>query len=361
MANGGGIGTGLAEGLEAAQQLQLGKLAEQQRSIQVQQSQLQLDALKRMMNFTGSKQFQQELASPSGADEALAQLEAVQFSSGMTQAGAATARARYEQNMAQSYQQGERAMANMRTSQAIQNILAGVDPNNPATLQAAKLQIQWLLPKDTVPQMRQYFQKLTMQQLPQSLQMAKIFEEKMRAVADGARAQADAGRANLEKAEAQNAESQSQLALARKAHLAKEGGTAQAAQYKQIEDEMASRLQAEYPIPAMTDAMEQGTTDMTARRANFKARYQSVAAQIADMAQEYMQQGMGRTAAIHRAYTMAKSEGLLHVFDAMGTRSQHAGPKGTVSPATLTQYAEKYHLSVEQAKQALTSQGYTVQ
>jgi hypothetical protein len=325
MANGGGIGTGLAEGLEAAQQLQLGKLAEQQRSIQVQQSQLQLDALKRMMNFTGSKQFQQELASPSGADEALAQLEAVQFSSGMTQAGAATARARYEQNMAQSYQQGERAMANMRTSQAIQNILAGVDPNNPATLQAAKLQIQWLLPKDTVPQMRQYFQKLTMPQLPQSLQMAKIFEEKMRAVADGARAQADAGRANLEKAEAQNAESQSQLAQARKAHLAKEGGTAQAAQYKQIEDEVASRLQAEHPIPPMGEGDKE--QDPAARRANFKARYQSVAAQIADMAQEYMQQNMGRTAAIHRAYTMAKAEGLLKVFDAMGSPSKSTPTK----------------------------------
>ena len=111
----------------------------------------------------------------------------------------------------------------------------------------------------------------------------------------------------------------------------------------------------------MTDAMEAGTTDMTARRANFKAQYDSVAASVADQAQEYMQQGMGREAAIRRAWAAAKADGRMHIFDAIGTRSQHAGPKGTVSPATLTQYAEKYHLSVEQAKQALTSQGYTVQ
>src|SRR5215469_16528869 len=199
MAESVGAASGFASGLEAAQQLQLGKLAEQQQSIQLQTSQMRLDALKKLTAFTSSKQFQHELMSgPSGADQALARLEAVQFGQGMTEAGAATARARYESAMSSAYAQGEQAQATARSAATVQQILSTVDPKNPATLASAKLQLQWALPQNADPKLRKYLQNLTMDQLPQSLQLAKIVEEKARAAADQARAAADRGRANLE-------------------------------------------------------------------------------------------------------------------------------------------------------------------
>lgn len=357
----GGFATGLAGGMEAAQQLQLGKLAEQQRNVQLQTSQIQLDALKRMMSFTQGKQFQQELASgPSGADSALAQLEAVQFGAGMTEAGAATARARYEQTVSQSLSASERAMATSRTAATVQQILAGVDPKNPATLASAKLQLQWVLPQDADPRFRKYLQNLTMDQLPQSLQMAKIVETRARAAADEARARADAGRSNLEAAESRRASAQTDLAEAQRAHLQKEGAL-QPKMQQQLETEIASKLEAAYPMPETEATTAAGSTDATARRANWKARYASVAGDIADQVQVLMQRGMPRAQAIDKAYKDAEAQGRLKVFDAMAGNKPGKPPGGTISQQTLTQYAEKYHMSLDQAKQSLASQGIVVQ
>lgn len=354
----GGFVTGLVGGLDAAQQLQLGKLAEQQKSVQLQTSQLQLDAIQRMLNFTQGKQFQQELASgPSGADSALAQLEAVQFGAGMTEAGAATARARYEQTVSQSLSASERAMATSRTAATVQQILASVDPKNPATLASAKLQLQWVLPQDTNPMFRKYLQHMTMDQLPQSLQMAKIVETRARAAADEARARAYAGRSNLEAAESTRARAQTDLAEAQRVHLQKEGAF-QPKQYQQLQSEIESKLEAAYPMPE-TKTTGMTSTDTAGRRANWRARYASVAGDIADQVQVLMQRGMPQAQAVEKAYSDAEKQGRLKVFDAMAGTKPVGGK--TFTKAQITEYAEKYHMSVEQVKEQILAKGGRVE
>lgn len=315
----GGFGSGLAEGLQVASALQTERADRAQKEVNLQQSQLQLDATRQLHAFATGKAFQEAISDPNTATQALYDFANQALADGLPDQAKAIYDVISNKQYTEAYSAEQLNLAQARTADELGQAAANVhDPQSWNTFQ------QWVnafhpeLLRN--PAMKQFLSGgYSQQKVSMIPNIAKTVQQQALAKADSARAlQADTA-ARREQFEDERDEAEANEANARADALRKQGA-AEGIPTKQETQSVVDRLKADYPM-ASTEPVDTGNqlTDTTAVRENREAVYNTVASGIASAAKDYAKQGMSWQKALDKAMADAKAHGDLN-------RLQRRGP-----------------------------------
>lgn len=332
----GGFGSGLAEGLQVASALQTEQLDRAQKEVNLQQSQLRLDATRQLHAFATGRSFQEAISNPQTATQAMYDFANQALADGLPDQAKAIYDVISNKEYTDAYSAEQLNLSQARTANELGEAAANVhDPQSWATFQ------QWVSAYHPEllrnPAMKQFLAgPYSAQKVSMIPNVAKTVQQQALAKADAARAtQADAT-ARRQEFENRRDEAEADEAEARADALRKQGAEDQLPS-KQETQSVVDRLKADYPM-ATTEPVEQGgqLVDATATRENREAAYTSTARSIASAAKQYVKQGMPWSKAVDKALGEAKAHGDLKRFQRPGNQ----GAVPTAGPTKITSDAE---------------------
>lgn len=222
-----GFGVGLAEGLQIAQNLQIGEVEKQQKEVALQQSQIQLQGLKVYQNLMSDKSFQADMASgdPSRRNHALYEAADALMAGGMIEQGTALSTMVSDQEKNNAYITEQKSLAIQRKVESVRQAFAGVT-NEQEWRQAQILAQSSLDPQDLqVPAIKQFmsgpYDPNKIRILPEYLDRMKILAQK---AADEARARQEDAAAKKDAVDELAVEARADRDAAQAAFLRKETG-----------------------------------------------------------------------------------------------------------------------------------------
>jgi hypothetical protein len=281
---------GVAEALQLTQALQTGEIENKQKQVALESSQLNLDNLKKLQASLGGQAFQQAMGSgdPGQQNKALNDLATVYLSDGFPEQAAAITRMATDMTTSRAYSAEQEAQASQKIWTMAGDVLGGAHDAQSWNLGMQLIQSQ-LTPEQLA---NPNVQKLV--KTPYSPDLVKMMPGFSQHMVQQAQAHADTARALASDAEARHYDKETELAEhniketdARTAELKRHGATDLIPSKEEI-TQSANDLQALFP-EAETEPVVQpgGVTDATATRANYKARVESVAQRVAELAKTY--------------------------------------------------------------------------
>lgn len=324
---------GVAEGLQLVQALQTGKIDQQQRQVQLEMSQLQLDNTKKLQAALGAHSFG-NLSGPDGQQNtnALFDLANVYLSANSPQQAKAVTDIALNAVTSKAYAAEQQAAATKKYIDMAEDLFSRV--SGPEEWRQAQMFMQSQLPPEAMqnPNVKAL---LTSEYSPDKVRIMPGFLENLRI---RAQAHADQSRAAAEEARTRYYKFEDDLDVARgheaeaRADYYRQHGAGDLVPKKDEIEAAANDLQELYPEPEAQPVVQGGKiTDTTAARANYKARVNARATEIAEAAKSYVKQGMKPDQARKRALEEAKARGDLKVLEApVGTPTR--APAGSPIP-----------------------------
>jgi hypothetical protein len=340
MAEGSELGWGaggMADAMQLMQTLQTGQIENKQKQVELESSTLQLDNLKKLQASLGGQAFQSAMGSgdPNQQNKALTDLATTYLADGFPQQAAAVTHMATEMATTRATVTAKQAEDSVKYITMAEDVFSNVSNSKEWSMAQQFMQSQ--LPPDALANPR-VKALLTMGYSPDLVKVLPGYFDHLKTQAqllkDQAAATADDARARHYGMEDELIKHQEQETDARRDHLTKEGGGDLAANKQDVAD-AANDLQAQFPEAEAEPIVQGGKMpDATATRSNYKARLNSAAQRVAELAKLYVKQGKAPDEARRQAIVdVDQQHGLDMLKPVGGTKPKSTAPASPNAPA----------------------------